>query len=263
MNRTANQATVRDFSAYRLAGEANREQLFAALEKFANVGDGVEEYRSFGRQSSYFWPVPLSGSRKEPEWTVPGHKLFLAYRNALRHVWRSDQVVSNHNLLSILLGIDHVFLMHVALGEPGHGPITDSFSAGWHELNATYPEAQYSSPPSIAPSWRSGEFHYTAVNDFQTAVYILFRESWRAKICVNCSAYFVAEKPARLYCSTRCSAEIKKKRGLQWWRNKGAEKRRSRSRPVEAGPAGERSDREGKRTLRRGEGKIKRRTGKR
>ena len=78
---------------------------------------------------------------------------------------------------------------------------------------------------SFSPSWPSGEFVYAPQNDFQATLFSLFRESWRAKICSQCERYFIAGKPAQMYCSLGCTKEIKRRRNLEWWHNEGDRQR--------------------------------------
>src|SRR5262249_12484866 len=87
------------------------------------------------------------------------------------------------------------------------------------------PSGTDTSRPRLFPKWTNGDLAYLPGNDFQRALYLLFRASWRAKICAKCSTYFVADKPAQLYCGTACSGGVKRERTLKWWRDKGAKRR--------------------------------------
>ncbi|MGD0920430.1 MAG: hypothetical protein ABSA70_01540 [Terriglobia bacterium] len=92
---------------------------------------------------------------------------------------------------------------------------------------AAHEFAEVASSPILA-DWKTGSFIYSPSNDFQRAVYILFREGWRAKTCVRCSRRFIADKPVQRYCSTKCSGETKRERNLDWWNKHGKKWRKQR-----------------------------------
>src|SRR5262249_24072965 len=75
------------------------------------------------------------------------------------------------------------------------------------------------------PDWASGRVEYVSRIDFQRAIWLLFRESWRAKVCPKCSTYFLAQKPAQLYCSVSCSSAVHRASSLNWWKETGAQTR--------------------------------------
>jgi hypothetical protein len=52
---------------------------------------------------------------------------------------------------------------------------------------------------------------------YQHAVMFLAVEPWRARFCGQCGKRFVADKPARRFCSSRCSAGARKtSRSVSW-----------------------------------------------
>lgn len=55
---------------------------------------------------------------------------------------------------------------------------------------------------------------------YQRAVMFLCVEPWRARLCI-CGKRFVADKPSRRFCSTKCSAEARKLSRRVWWNEKG------------------------------------------
>lgn len=60
---------------------------------------------------------------------------------------------------------------------------------------------------------------------FQTAIYYLVQERWRAKVCPQCRKYFVADKAAQKYCSTKCCGERKQKVSLDYYNRIGKDRR--------------------------------------
>ena len=227
--------SVRVFYQNRLA-ETEKPRLYRALEAFANVGDSTEEFFKFGVDWPSFYPAPI-GELEEVEiakqgrlvtyrWIPQAAALFRAYRRLLNRVWERDR--RSRSYVGVLLGTDHQFLKIAEEGGLGHGEPTDWFCSGWHELKTAYPDAQYGTMTPLAPSWSLGEFLYGPQNDFQTTLFGLFRESWRAKICSQCERYFIAGRPAQMYCSLSCTGEIKRRRNLDWWRKEGDRQRQEK-----------------------------------
>jgi hypothetical protein len=230
-------ATIRVFEPNELARD-EKERFFAALEAFANLGDSLNEYLAFGKQDPTFFPVPIrdrsqisetpfaipcfgdsvvtaDGERKlwtkAIAWEPVCHKLALFYRDCLRFAWHPPDPgpydIGTGENFEILLGLE-----------------TGYKYAGREEalqaIFAAYESAEVKSNPILA-DWKTGSFLYMPYNDFQRAVYILFREGWRAKTCIRCSRRFIADKPLQRYCSTECSGETKRERNLDWWNKHG------------------------------------------
>jgi hypothetical protein len=189
----------------------NTQRLYKGLERFVNTGDTLEDFRSLSKAWSSFWPLDNMGAGDG--WTDDCHRLFLVYRDTLRRVWISDPEALRSGSLMFLFGLAH----------PG---TLLSAPQGWQLKEAEQSCAAYGSSSNVVyPHWKDGSFTITQRNDFQRALYSLFRESWRAKVCSKCSSYFIAEKPARLYCSVECSNSSHKKAALKWWKEKGAKRR--------------------------------------
>jgi len=123
----------------------------------------------------------------------------------------------------LLLGLDN------ALTRVEHGAILTGALAplneAWHQLTTRHPGAYEARYPFVGAVWATGDFDYSPLNDFQLAMYMLFRESWRAKVCPRCSQYFVADKPAQMYCSSACANAAHRAQALNYWRAEGAAKR--------------------------------------
>jgi len=58
---------------------------------------------------------------------------------------------------------------------------------------------------------------------YQRAVMLLGVEPWRARFCAQCGKRFVADKPARRFCSNGCAAKTRKHSKRDWWAAKGKE----------------------------------------
>jgi hypothetical protein len=76
--------------------------------------------------------------------------------------------------------------------------------------------------------WKRGEITYEPQNEFERALYALFRNSSLAKICANaeCTApYFIARRTTQRYCSLDCAEVFQQKWKLDWWKRVGSKKR--------------------------------------
>jgi hypothetical protein len=89
-------------------------------------------------------------------------------------------------------------------------------------------ESYFSLPTQVDPDWTSGTFRYEPNTNFRRALYALFRQSWRAKVCPQCKRYFIADKPPQRYCSTKCYGIAKRGRDLEFWRTMGSDLRKKR-----------------------------------
>lgn len=235
-------STVPVFAPSELASPEVKARLFAALERFANLDDTLEAYQGFLSQSPAFWPASIRLAQEDQQgkpvdWSTPEcHRLALVYRDALRRVWRNED---SSGLVDFLLGIKDFLgsaLLHQAI--VAHIP---DLNQACSRLRVRYPRPQIDLP-SLYPSWGNGAFSFISLTDFQRAVYILFRESWRAKVCPCCSGFFIAHKPPQIYCSSRCYGTAKQRRGLDWWRQHGSQWRAARK----AKQVGRKSQRKGR-----------------
>ncbi len=206
-----------------------RSRLYGGLERFVNLSDGYEDYLKFAAQWPTFFPIRIVEKNKVIEWSPECHVLVLAYRDLLREVWAPSPNLPKQKSLAVLLGIDQRFLQFAASRKDA--PLKDfPLANAFRQLRESHPNMSlaFASFGGLSPDWIAGQFLYTPQNDLQSAVYALFRESWRARICAHCAAYFIAGKPAQLYCSTTCSNRAKQKRSLEWWRREGAARRKRR-----------------------------------
>jgi hypothetical protein len=56
---------------------------------------------------------------------------------------------------------------------------------------------------------------------YQRAVMFLGVEPWRARLCGKCASRYVADKPARRFCSNECSAKARQSSRAASWRKHG------------------------------------------
>jgi hypothetical protein len=83
-------------------------------------------------------------------------------------------------------------------------------------------------PAQFFPDWDEGVLRYRGMCMFQRALYLLFRESWRARTCEQCGDKFIARRVAQRYCSTDCSESVQRELKLKWWHEHGDAWRRKR-----------------------------------
>jgi hypothetical protein len=152
----------------------------------------------------------------EPEWTGLNSSTpeALAETEKIRDKVRENEknVDEENRSKRALRGFDPPYRR--ALFRVMHDPERRGYAPGWPQINA---------------NWERGEFSYEPANDFQRAVYRLFRESWRARICRQCQKLFVAKKHPQMFCGGKCSTIARRKRDLDFWKTKGATLRRKRN----------------------------------
>jgi hypothetical protein len=216
-------ATIFSFWPNRLAPET-KGLLYNGLERVVNVGDSLSEYLELAKMCESFWPLDTQDADAGLiRWDPAAHGVFLVFRNYLRRIWVSDRESLENGHLDVLLGLNLAFADHPELEY--WSPQNRTLHESWAGLRDSYQKIGVGIRPVVAPTWGTGTFSYTPINDFQRAIYQLFLESWRAKTCSRCSKYFISDKPAQIYCSTECSGGKKRERALAWWNQTGAERR--------------------------------------
>ena len=221
-------STVGSQEPNRLA-PAERKRLFRGLERFVNAGDSIEEYKALGKGWPNLWPRTLLDAQGHSlAWADDCHALFVVFRDGLRYVWTPLPDNLKRGTLAVLLGIGGEF-QTLERGGRVLLPTPRGLNEAWDKIGKHNPSGSDVSRPVLHPRWTAGELVYVPSNEFQRALCLLWRESWRAKVCAKCSTYFVADKPAQLYCSTACSSGVKRERTLKWWRDVGAKRRATQS----------------------------------
>lgn len=178
----------------------DKPRLFQALEQFANIPPDKKGWARFRTRWPKFFP------EDEFEKVANGSAIsLLNYPYWLGLIWSGGESEPH---LNIMLGLDSA---------PTEGTPEDA----WVSDLSTIPAKLY-------VDWDDGIFRYQSDCDFHKALYLLFQESWRARICENCQLKFIARRAAQKYCSTDCSESILRKLKQKWWAEHGEEWRRQR-----------------------------------
>jgi hypothetical protein len=238
---------------------AERDRLWKGLERFVNCGDSMDDYRALSRAFWEFWPMlmyhfPLQDDRifesleanepirpltslefenDKPQvllWEHGCHDLFLFYRDVLRCVWSGATTFFwiEGGRPEFLLGLDD--LNEAARREAEDGYCSElhcprGLYDAWSEIMNYFPTAKPIEGIRFGMIWKQGEFCLNTANDFQKAFYMLFRQSWRARVCPRCELFFVAQRPKQAFCGTVCSAGSRLASKRKWWRSVGAKRR--------------------------------------
>lgn len=206
---------------------------FGRLEKFANLDSHLSAFEAFALEHPTFAPVQFYDAALSEKaqnhpvgWRPDFYGLFRIFRDLLRDVWERG---SNPEL-AVLLGID-ARAWQIISRQTKAGFLDSVFGGYEASLQKEMPaisENYFAVPSRVYPDWKSGSFRYEADTDFRRAVYELFRQSWRAKVCPDCCKYFIADKPPQRYCSSKCYGAAKLHRDREFWRRKGTVRRRER-----------------------------------
>jgi hypothetical protein len=218
--------------------------LFHRLERFVNLDDDPQTWKKFFEEYPEFFPVEfwvdwMRAEEEEPRLErstyEPGfYVLFRTFKDMLREVWRSGSA----SKLAILLGVDPAAWQIIT--RKNRAPEEEKLFGGPYieiERAMTKIPSHFRSGPNslsfasnLAPDWRTGTFRYDPDTEFHRAVYALFRQSWRAKVCPRCAKYFIGDKPPQVYSGTKCYGDAKRDRDLEFWRSVGSERRQQRMR---------------------------------
>ena len=242
-------STLRLPPAIRLA-TADRERLWKGLERLVNCGNDPGDFHALGRAFPGFWPAGIgyrpNSNQVFPrplEWHPACYRLFLCYRDALRDVWKGDTELSGQSA-AFLLGLTELNTTAFEAAKSDTSETAKSIPfmfnrlladlrSAWREILAQVPTAFPTGHISLGMLWDQGEFCLDVGGvggiDFPRAFYMLFRQSWRARVCPRCKLFFVARGTKQKFCGTVCSAGSRHASKLKWWRRVG-EKRRARHR---------------------------------
>ena len=219
--------------------EPERERLWTGLSRFVNCRDDLADFRALGRAFPRFWPVRiltwlrvssrLDFELKYLDWHPACHGLFLFYRDTLRSVWRNDLAPENWGQAEFLLG-----LKKWEKDAIGNEYIIPGLRDAWREIS-NYSQSRPDDGPQIVMFWKNGSFFIEPKNEFQQAFYLLFLDSWRARLCPRCGTYFVARRPKQKFCGTACSAGSRLASNRKWWARIGAKRRAERAKAQSQG----------------------------
>jgi len=239
MNRSTSQElwapggpTVRLPRSIRLA-KGERERLWKGLERLVNCGDESSEYQALSKSGFRdLWPVRIHSDGASLEWHPACHKLFLFYRDKLKDLWQGHERTKwlGENGAEFLMGVSgetEKVWEHVREGTDSRAELGLPFDLheAWQDILQQFPNATPEQGAGLGMRWRYGEFVLVTRNDFQRAFYVLFRQSWRARVCRRCKTLFIARKPKQGFCGTQCSAGSRLASKRKWWRRVGAQKR--------------------------------------
>ncbi len=259
---------------------SERARLWKGLERFVNCGDDLNDFLALGKAFPKFWPVALwhqpraishsiaeqdretlNSVRSQPgrslplqaslNWHPVCHKLFLVYREILRHLWRGNEelqgTVEQLNFATaaaFLLGTEDLHGQAIDAAKLDsqadfrmlllHPARPTQLVAAWQDILSQFPSAAAESGHRLETVWGSGEFCLVPRNDFQRGFYLLFRQCWRAKICSRCNMFFVARKPKQEFCGTGCSSGSRLASKLKWWKKTGTVRRATKMRAQRA-----------------------------
>jgi hypothetical protein len=194
--------------------------LLGALTELANLRDDPKDFQRFAKR----WPRFVLVLNQD----LPGLSLgsgdipnrfssVRERREAVRSIWRGSSLTLSELLL------------------PNEPPEELRNQEEYKDRDdETGKQSGWSWEPQVKLDWQRREFIYEPRTDFQRALYGLFRQSARAKVCGNleCPApYFIAYKPTRRYCSEACAGVFQREWKRRWWAEHGARSRRSAKRP--------------------------------
>ena len=215
------------------------EWFVMGLEKFVNTHDSLENYQALAEAFPSFWPLPIEdGSGRDLSWHPEAHHLFLFYRNLVRRFWTRDPGVLKDGFATrLLFGTVNSDEMRNIFAGKVHADWT--LETALVPLLNSYPEMRVPSGlgpfAQFSPDWSARMVDYISHLDFQRAVWLFFREAWRAKVCPKCSTYFFVQKSAQLYCSLGCSSAAHKASSLRWWNEEGSRRRAAGTKVIRRG----------------------------
>ena len=181
----------------------DRRKLFVALGEFVNMRGDDEGWTHFRKR----WPNFF------PEWEYAklqdGSKVSIyTYPEVLNQIWMGGE---SDPYLDILFGIR---------------PTPKPEDTNPEDMDTT--RLSSIPPQSFSLEWKEGTIRYHGGCDFQRALYLLFRESWRARTCEACESKFIAQRVAQRYCSTDCSEKMQREIKRKWWTEHGQAWRQER-----------------------------------
>lgn len=205
----------------------DRSKLFRALGEFVIMGADADSWKHFRRRWPDFFPegeysnvtgpmpdvrsstltvsFPDSGMRPE-DGSSPSIQ---TYPDWLKQIWRGGET---DPYLEIMLGVK-------STPRPDEPCPEDLHQASIRSIPAR----------GFALDWTTGRIRYQGACDFQRALSLLFRESWRARVCERCEACFIAKREGQRYCSTDCSEAMQREVKRKWWSEHGKAWREEKS----------------------------------
>jgi hypothetical protein len=195
-----------------------RDWFWRGLERFVNTDDSVEAYLALSKSWATFWPITIEDeNHSNIAWNSDAHILFIHYRNILRALWAREFPFVDRSRAARANSTNGTFVNQL------FGTVAPDA-----QIKRAFGRSLKVAITSFWPEWGAGVVRFISYNDFQRAVWLLFQESWRAKLCSVCGLYFIASKPAQGHCSTICSNQAHRSSSLRWWKEKGAAGRKKK-----------------------------------
>jgi len=206
---------------YEKERRSKHRSLFAALEEFANLRAGKKLWKDFRKHWPDFFPSWNYDEIEEPKPNAPYDEF--------------DELRGERSIATIADHPEHVAMLWTDVTpDPILGMLLGIVTPPLQSEVETHEDAYYTTvayiPAHWYVDWDDGALVYRGTCGFQDALYLLSRESWRAKVCAKCEYKFIAKRPAQKYCSTDCSELVQRELKLRWWAQNGADKRRKNSR---------------------------------
>ena len=176
-----------------LAGRESRE-LLRALTEYVNLGDTAADVRFFRKRWPEFFPDNFYDAAEQDLESMDGRR-FLRIKKVLHDLWSGRECPPF--MPPVLLGLQLGGLDYVIWND--HGKSISTFRM----------------------QWETGEFEFESDIKFYKAMWLLARQTWRAKVCLHCSQCFVARRATQVYCSTDCSELAERELKREWWRKNG------------------------------------------
>ncbi len=180
--------------------QRDKPRLFQALEEFANIQPDKDSWARFRRHWPRFFP-----EEKYDDVASGSAISLLNYPYWLGLIWCGGETEPH---LKIMLGLDSA---------PTEGTPEDAWVSDLSTISA-----------KLYVDWDEGILTYQSECGFHRALYLLFQQSWRARICEHCKLKFIARRAAQKYCSTDCSEIVQRELKQRWWANNGEKWRRKR-----------------------------------
>lgn len=212
-----------------------KRRLLRGLERFVNVGDGEESYQDLKKAWPSFWPVSLvdRDTGHDLNWHTEAHALLLVYRDTLRSLWRTDPQAPLESL-EFLLGLTDDLSKSLKTAtyedQTHYGTNFPALYSAAERIVRAHPRASVQLSPHLYLGWTSEKPTYGGLCNFQNAVWLLWLQKWRARVCKQCMSCFVAQKKHQLFCSEECSHESHKASARRWAEDHRA-KLRKRNKP--------------------------------
>jgi len=213
---------------------SGKRRLLRGLERFVNTDESEEAYVALSKAWPTFWPVSLfdSATGQLLNWHPKARALLLVYRDVLRSLWRGASTAPLS--LEFLLGLtdDLRDALKTARYEDETYYATDfaALDPAAEQIVGVCPQSSVAVQPHLYLGWNREKPSYGGVCDFQNAVWLLWSQRWRARVCKQCQNYFVAQKKHQLYCSVECSREGHRASARRWAERSRAE-RSERNKP--------------------------------